>query len=147
MELARQASSKQQQQAAASSSSSKQQAPQGPFWALEQQGPEIEKKCYPAIRDGFPLLSREQLFFSVTVGNGDLVGFWQNMAPWRNSGPGPKTEKRNFPVLGVQNWEKKLVGCPQLSYTLSFDRPDPHGRENAKYEDFGPFWLRTAVGT
>ena len=38
-------------------------------------------------------------------------------------------------------------GLPQLTDILRFDRPDPHGRENAKYEDFVPYQPRTAIGT
>ena len=95
------------------------------------------------------------IFFLVRpplVGNGDLVGFWPalGLGHLRNSGPGPKTEKHNFPVLGVPKRKTKLprcLGCPQLSYSLRFDQLDPHGQENTKYEDFGPFWPMTAVGT
>ena len=38
----------------------------------------MEKKCYQAIRDGFPQLSWEQkeLVGPPPVGNGDLVVFW-----------------------------------------------------------------------
>ena len=86
-------------------------------------------------------------FFSVgppLVGNGDLVGFWQNLGlgHLENSGPGPKTEKRNFLVLGVpkraKNYHAVRDGCAQFSYRLRFDRPDPHGWEYAKYDDFRP---------
>ena len=51
----------------------------GPFWSAEQKGPKNRKKCYHAIRDNFPQLSREQLFFrsDPQVGaKGDLLGFW-----------------------------------------------------------------------
>ena len=38
-------------------------------------------------------------------------------------------------------------GCPQLSDSLRFGRPDPQGQEIAKYGYFRPFWPRTAFGT
>ena len=79
------------------------------------------------------------------VGNGALVVFWQNPGPGRleKFRAQAKNKKTEFP--GARG--PKTDGCPQLSYSSRFDRPDPHGRENAKNEDFGPFWPRTAVGT
>ena len=88
-------------------------------------------------------------------------GFWQDLGPghleqfraWAEN-----RKKRNFPVQGGPERKKKLPryagdGCPQLSYNVRFDRPDPHGRKNTKYfisfelfEYFGPFCPRTAVG-
>ena len=44
--------------------------------------------------------------WSETVINWDFGPFWA-AGTWRNSGPGPKTEKRNFPVLVVPKREKK----------------------------------------
>ena len=63
---------------------------------------------------------------------------------------GRKKEKLNFPVLGAL-----LVGksgrpksfSPKLRNFYFFGRPDPQGREIAKYWGFGPFWPRTALGT
>ena len=69
----------------------------------------MKKTKYHAIRDGFPQLSPD--FFSVgppPAGNGDLVVFWA-AGTWRNSGPGPKTEKRNFPVLGGPKRGEKVT--------------------------------------
>ena len=72
-------------------------------------GPEIEGKSYHAIRDGCP-----QLFYPLRFARPDPQGqeiakhgyvrpFWPRTAlgTWRNPGAGPKTEKRNFPVLGA----------------------------------------------
>ena len=66
--------------------------------------------------------------------------------------PGPDRKNRNFPVLGDPKWKKTCYhsigdGFPQLSDILSFGRPDPLGREIAKYEYFRPFGPRTALGT
>ena len=51
-------------------------------------------------------ISWEQLFFSVRpppVGNSDLLVFRPVLASdtWKNSGPGQKARKYNFPVLGA----------------------------------------------
>ena len=51
---------------------------------------------------------------------------------------GPEIEKKYYAVRD---------GRLRFSYSLRFDRPDPHGEENVEYEDFGPFWPRTTVGT
>ena len=40
--------------------------------------------------------------------------------------------------------QKFLPKSAQLFYTLRFDRPDPQGREIAKYCVFRPFWPRAA---
>ena len=95
-------------------------------------------------------------FFSVgppPVGNSDLLGFWpvlglghleifqaraKNRKTQFPGARGPETEKESYHAV--------RDGCPLLSSSLSFDRPDSHRREGAKYEDFGPFWPRTALG-
>ena len=62
-------------------------------------------------------------------------------------GPGRKQDKQ-FPAARGPETEKKVTTLSGMVVPmLSFDRPDPHGREDTKYEDFGPFWPRTAVGT
>ena len=53
-------------------------APQGPFSSAGQKGSQNLKKCYHAIGDGFPQLSRGQIFFLAdpqVVVEGDLLGF------------------------------------------------------------------------
>ena len=68
------------------------------------------------------------------------------MGTQRNSGPGPKSEKRNFTELGAllgkksvrpKSFSRKL--CNFL-YILRFHRPEPQGWEIAKYWGFRPFW-------
>ena len=87
------------------------------------------------------------------VGNGDLLGFGpvlgrRHLEKFRARAENRKTQ---FPGARGPETEKKVTTlsgtCPQLSYSLRFDRPDPHRQENAKYEDVGSFWPRTAVGT
>ena len=138
MEAARLASK--QQQAA-----SKQQASSsaGPFLAPRATGVPKSKKMLPCYPGWFSAT------FSVTssfwsdphvVRNGDLVGFWpvlgrgylDKFRAWTENrktqfpgARGPKTEEKRHHAV--------RDGCPQLSYNLYFDRPDPHGRGNAKY--------------
>ena len=87
------------------------------------------------------------------VGNGDLVGFWPVLGVGHLEKFWARTKNRETqspdargPKTGGGSYHAIRDGCAQLFYILRFDRPDPHGRENAKYEDFVPFWLRTAVG-
>ena len=94
------------------------------------------------------------LVFGLTATWSETVIYWGIGPFWaagtyRNSGPGPKTEKRNFPELGglLGAPQKFLSKSAQLSYILHFGRPDPHGREIAKYWFSRPFWPRTALGT
>ena len=56
---------------------------------------------------------------------------------------GPETEKKNITpsAMVVRKFFTLLV------YALCFGRPDPQGREIAKYGGFRPFWPRTAFGT
>ena len=78
-------------------------------------GPEMKKK-FLRIWDGFP-----QLFYNLCFGRpspqgreiakyGDLRPFWPRKAfgTERNLGRGLKTEKHNFPALGVLKSKKKL---------------------------------------
>ena len=117
-----------------------------------------EKKCYRAIRDGFPQLSREQVFFRSdphVVGNGGLVGFWpvlgrRHLEKFRARAENSKTQ---FPGAGgtfggeLCPPKKFLPEIAQLFYCLCFGRLDPHGWEIAKYWFFRPFWPRAALGT
>ena len=64
---------------------------------------------------------------------------------------GPWTELR---ATGVPKLKKNVTiqdaiqdGFPQIFYNLRCGRPDPHGREIAKYGGLRPFWPRTALGT
>ena len=119
--------------------------------------PKSRKKCYHAIRDGFPQLSREPLFFRSdpqVVRNGDLVVFWLVLGRRHlsNFGDWAKKEKRNFPAPGVLKWRRKSChairhGGPQPFYILRFARPDRQGWEIAKYGYFGRFWPGMALGT
>ena len=63
----------------------------------------------------------------------------KQLAPRAPEQQGSRNRKKDYHAI----WD----GFPQLSYRLRFDRPDPHGQENAKCEDFRPFWLRIAAGT
>ena len=88
---------------------------------------------------------------------GYLRPFWPRTAlgTLRNPGAGQKKEKCNFPVLGALLGGKS--GRPKsfspkvrnlfTCYVLRFGRPDPHGREIAKYGVPGTLWPRTALGT
>ena len=134
MDLARLASNKQASKL----------APQGHFWAPEQKGSQNrENKCYHAIQDGFLQLSHEQIFpgrtptWSETVIYGVFGPFWA-AGTWRNSGPGRKTAKRNFPELGALLGGKSVRPksfSPKLRnffFIFRFGRTDLNGREIAK---------------
>ena len=129
----------------------------GPFLGPRATGvPESKKKCYHAIRDGFPQVLRNNFFFGRTplVGNSDVVVFWPvlglgHLDKFRAQAENRKTQ---FPGTRGPEIEKKSYhavrdGCPQLFYVLRFGRPDPQGRKIAKYGYFRPFWPRTAFGT
>ena len=47
-------------------------------------------------------------------------------------------------ILPPENFLPKIA---QLFYNLRFGRPDPQGREIAKYWFSRPFWPRAALGT
>ena len=88
------------------------------------------------------------------VGNGDLAVFSPILGLGHLEKFGARAENRKTqfagargPKTGGKSYHAVRDGCPQLSFGLRFDGPDPEGRENAKYEDFRPFWPRTAVGT
>ena len=68
----------------------------------------------------------------------------------RNSGPGPETEKHNFPELGALLGGKSVrpkIFTPKLRNFFTscvFADRTPQGREIAKYWFFRPFWPRAA---
>ena len=148
MELARLVSS------SSSSSNKHRRALSGP---QSNRGPKIEKKMLPRYPGWFSATFLGTTFFRSdphAVGNGDLVGFWPvlglgHLQRFRARAENRKTQfpGARGPETGQKNYHAIRDGCPQLSYSLRFERSDPHGRENAKYKDFGPFWPRTAVGT
>ena len=66
--------------------------------------------------------------------------------------PGRKWKNTHFPGATGPKTEKKCYhpiqdGCLHLFYVLHFGQPALHGRENAQYGDFGPFWPGTALAT
>ena len=75
--------------------------------------------------------------------------FWPRAAPWHLDGFQVEHRKTRFPgargTFGEKlDTQKFLPKTAQLFYILRFDRPDPQGREIAKYCVFRPFWPRTA---
>ena len=85
----------------------------GPFLVRRAEGARKSRKQIHAIRDKFPQLSREQLFFRSdpqVVGNGDLVV----AGTYRNSGTGPNTERRNLPALGVPKSKRKVTTLSRM---------------------------------
>ena len=135
--------------------SSKQQLdPRGPFWAPEQQGSRNrKKKCYHAIRDGFPQLSRKQLFFQSDPHRSETVIWWYFGPFWawgtcRNSRPGParaENTKMQFPsargTFGGEIRPPKKFSPKLRNFLMFSDLADrtPPGREIAKYWVFRPF--------
>ena len=115
-------------------------------------GTKIEKKCYHAIRDGFPQLSREQLFFRSdpqVVAKGDLLGFWARFGPRAlREIPGrvQKEKKRDFPALEVPRSKNKVTTLSRVVvrnfFTLSV-LPDrtPRGGKSQNMGILGPFAL------
>ena len=91
-----------------------------------------------------------------TGGESQNVGFLGHFSPGGPLAlreiPGPgRNQKTHFPGARGPETEQKSYhairdGCPQLFYTLHFGRPDPQGREIAKYGDCRPFWPGTAFG-
>ena len=104
----------------------------------------IEEKCYHAIQDSFPQLSREQVFVRSdpqVVAKGDLLGFWPVLGHGHSVkfSARAKSRKMQFPgardtfVQKIRPPQNFLPEIAQLSYLLRFGRPDPQGREIAKY--------------
>ena len=110
------------------------------------------------MRDGFPQLSQEQFFFGRTPRWSRRVIYWAFGPFWaaghleKFRARVKKQKKRNFPVLGVPKRGEKVTTLSGmvvrnfLTVHVLTDRA-PNWWENAKYEDFGPFWPRTTVGT
>ena len=99
-----------------------------------------KKTCYHAIRDGFPQLSQEPLFFRSdphVVENGDLLGFWPvlgrgHLEKFRARAENRKTQ---FPSARGREIEEKNYHAvwddfPQLFYIVLFARPDTQGAGN-----------------
>ena len=78
------------------------------------------------------------------VGNGDLVVFWPVLGTWRNSRPGPKTEKHNFAVLG-EFFLPRCLGwlfATFLQFTFG-----PTGPPRAANREIQGFWAILALLT
>ena len=92
-----------------------------------------------------------------TGGKSKNMGFLGHFGPGRPwalgeiQGPGRNRKKANPRCKGSRNGKISYYsiwdGCLQLFYTLRLGRPDPQGREIAKYGNFRPFWPRMALGT
>ena len=89
---------------------------------------------------------------------GQIPRWLQKVISWgpvlgRGQIPGPvKNGKTRFPGARGPEIEKNSYhairdGCLHLFYVLRFDRPDPQGREIAKYRFFRPLWPRASLGT
>ena len=100
----------------------------------------------------------EQLFFSVgppLVGNGGPMVFWPVLGLGHKEKFRARAENRKTQFPGARGTcggkmrppQQFLPEIAQLFYTLLFGRPDPQGRELAKYWGFRPFWPRTSIGT
>ena len=116
----------------------------GPFLGPRATGvPESKKKCYHAIRDGFPQFLREHLFSRSdphVVGNGDFLGFRPVLGRGYLEKFRARAENRKMQFPGARALLGKKI-CPpqnllpksaQLFYILRFGQPDPHGREIPK---------------
>ena len=138
----------------------KQASPAGPFLGPRAltEGVQKSKKNVTTLSGrvfrnflGYSFFSRSDPH---VVGNGDLVGVWPvlGLGHLEKSQAQSENRKTQCPsARGPETGGGKLPRCPGwLSATFSqfmFNRPNPHGRDNATYEDIGPFWPRTAVGT
>ena len=79
-----------------------------------------QKKCYHAIRDGFPQLSQDRFLFlgwTPPAGRGDLVvfgPFW-DFGTWRNSARAPTDRKWRFTGFSGPFWLGGLDCGPILA--------------------------------
>ena len=100
-------------------------------------GPKILKKVIPR----YPVWFSATTFFGPPpVRNGDSVVFWPvlglgHLKKFRAQAK--KNRKKQFPNARgpeTENHSYHAVRdcCPHLSYGLCFNRPEPHGQENAK---------------
>ena len=107
--------------------------------------PKSTKKCYHAIRDGFPQLFREQLFFGRTPrwsqgGRGDLLGLGPVLGRGHVEKFRARVKNRKTRLPGARGTfggeirppQKFLPEVAQLFCILRFGRADPDGREIAK---------------
>ena len=86
------------------------------------------------------------------VGNSDLVVFWPvlsggHLRKFRARAKNRKTQfcgPRGTFGGGNRPPQKFLPKTAHLFFFFRFDRPDPQGREIAKYWGFRPFWPRAA---
>ena len=87
------------------------------------------------------------------VRNGDSLGFWPILGTKRNSGPGPKSEKHNFPELGAllgkksvcpRNFSLKL--CNFFTFCVLAHRT-PRGGKSQNTGFLGHFGLGQPLGT
>ena len=94
-------------------------------------------------------------YFDRTPRWSQKVIYWISGPFWatgtqRNSGPGARNRKTQFPGargtfgVGIRPPQKILPEIAQLFYILRFGRLDPQGREIAKCWFFRPFWPRSA---
>ena len=122
------------------------------FGPQSNRGHEVEKKCHHPIRDGFPQLSLEQLFFGRTPTWSETVSYWDFGPFWaagtdKIPGLGEKQKKRHFPVLGVPKWGKKIPRCPGwlsaafLQFTFLSTRPPRAGNHEIR-----GFWAIFGLG-
>ena len=146
MELARLASNKQQASAA------------GPFLGPRATRVPKSKKSYHAVRDGFPQLSREQIFFwsdPHVVGSGHLLGFWPVLGRGHLEKSRARAENRKtqFPgtsgTFGKQSVRPKIFS-PKLRNCFTFcvlAERTPTGRKSQNNGFLRPFRPRAALGT
>ena len=115
-------------------------------------GPEIEKKMLPRYPGWFsPIFSATAFFLFGPPRCSETVIYW-GFGPFlaastqRSSGPGPKTEKHNFPVLGVPKRKKiittlsRMVVCNFLTFYVLTDRT-PTGGKTQNTRIWGHFGL------
>ena len=116
------------------------------------------EKCYHAIRDGFPQLSREGLFFRSdpqVVAKGDLLGFWPvlgrgHLEKFRAR---VKNGKPRFPgargTFGgkIRLPQKFLPEIAQLFLRQVLADWTPRGGKSQNTGFLGPFGLGQPLGT
>ena len=88
------------------------------------------------------------------VENGDLVVFWpvlgrghlEKIRAWVNNRKSQFSGARGSEIEKIVTTLSGMV-VRNFFYILHFGRPDPPGREIAKYRFSRPFWPRAALGT
>ena len=134
------------------------------FWAWA----ETTNTQFPSARGTFGgkiwppkkfILETPQLYYILRFGQSDphwweIAKYWFCRPFWSRTAPGTeriygwKTGKHNCPASGrfgkkTRPPTKFLLALLQLFCVRHFPRPDPHGRESAKYWGFRPFWPTT----